>query len=142
MFSSILMVCTGNICRSPMAEGLARARFPNARVQSAGLAALVGHSADPLAVELLKERGLDISAHKARQLSSQMVREFELILVMESWQVREIDRLAPHARGKVFRLGHWRDFEVPDPYKQPRDAFQRSLDGILRGLEDLEKVMR
>lgn len=141
MFRSILMVCTGNICRSPMAEVLGAAAFPAVRVESAGLGALVGHAADPLAVELVKERGLDLSGHRARQLSSQMIREFELILVMESWQVRDIEKQAPHARGKVFRLGHWRQFDIPDPYRQPRDAFERSLDGILRGLDDLKKLL-
>lgn len=124
-----------------MAEFVGRAAFPKVRVESAGLAALVGRPADPLAVELMAERGIDASGHRARQLSPEMIREFELLLVMEGWQVREIERLAPHARGKVFRLGHWRDFDIPDPYKQPKDAFQRSLDGIDRGIEDLKKVM-
>lgn len=138
------MVCTGNICRSPMAEALARAQLasiPNFRCESAGLGALIGHPADPLAVTLLGERGIDLSAHTARQLNPIMVREFELILVMESWQVKETEKLSPLARGKVWRLGHWRDFDIPDPYRRPREAFERSLEGIERGLEDLKKMI-
>src|SRR4051794_5185298 len=120
------MVCTGNICRSPMAEAVARVRLtamPSVRIESAGLGALIGHPADPLAVELMKERGIDLSGHVARQISTIMVREFELILVMESWQVKETEKLSPLARGKVWRLGHWRDFDIPDPYRRPREAF-------------------
>lgn len=138
------MVCTGNICRSPMAEALARAQLgaiPNFRCESAGLGALIGHPADPMAVELLKERGIDLSTHVARQISTQMIREFELVLVMESWQVKETEKLSPLARGKVWRLGHWRDFDIPDPYKRPREAFERSLEGIERGLQDLKKMI-
>lgn len=128
-----------------MAEALARAeltgKVPNFRCESAGLGALVGHPADPLAIELLKERGIDLSTHAARQLTTMMVRDFELILVMEGWQVKETEKLSPLARGKVWRLGHWRDFDIPDPYKRPREAFERTLDGIERGLADLKKMI-
>src|SRR6266542_2985353 len=80
MFENVLIVCVGNICRSPMAEGLLRARFVGhrrARIESAGLAALEGRPADPIAVELLAERGIDISAHRARQLTPELLAAFE-----------------------------------------------------------------
>lgn len=140
------MVCLGNICRSPMAEVLARAKFteqvPDFRVESAGLAALVGKPADPLAQHLMQERGLDLSRHVARQLTKDLLRDFELVLVMEAWHVKEVERLSPVSRGKIFRLGHWRDFDIVDPYQQPQDAFERTAAGIERGLEDLRKVLR
>jgi protein-tyrosine phosphatase len=141
VFQSILMVCVGNICRSPMAEALARKLLPSVHVESAGLGALVGKPADPLAQELLRERGLDLSAHRARQLTPDMLRAFELILVMEAWQVREVERQVPGARGRVFRIGHWGGFEVGDPYRQPRAAFERALADIERGLSDLLRVL-
>ena len=142
MFGSVLIVCVGNICRSPMGEGLARQMFPGARVASAGLSALVGRPADPIAVEIVRERGIDISAHRAQPLTETLVRDFELVLTMESWQTDDVERLAPASRGRVFRLGHWTDFEIRDPYAQPRDAFERAFEGIERGLIDMKAALK
>lgn len=69
MIKTVLVVCVGNICRSPMAEGLLKRALPEANVASAGLGALVGQPADPYAVALMSGLGLDISGHRARQLS-------------------------------------------------------------------------
>lgn len=125
-----------------MAEALVRQMLPAARVSSAGLGALVGRPAEPFAQELLRERGIDIAAHRARQLTAELVRDSELILVMESWQVREVERVSGAARGRTFRLGHWGDFEIPDPFEQPREAFERSLREIERGLADLKTALK
>lgn len=125
-----------------MAEGLARALLPGTRVESAGLGALVGEGAAPFAREIMQERGIDLSAHRARQLTDAIVREFELVLVMESWQVREVERISPAARGRVFRLGHWGDFEIADPYERPREAFERTLVEIEKGLADLRGALK
>lgn len=145
MFDRILMVCVGNVCRSPMAEALCRHRFaervPGLVVESAGLAALVGQEADPTAQELLRERGLDLSGHRARQLTPQLVRDFPLVLVMEGWQVREVERLERSARGRVFRLGRAGDFDVPDPYRQSRVMFDQALALIEQGLDGLEPLL-
>lgn len=140
MFHSILMVCVGNICRSPMAEGLMRREIERAgsgmHVASAGVGALVGEPADPMARELMAEQGIDIEAHRARQLGADMVRDHDLILVMEEWQRRKVESTFPMARGRVMCLGHWRDLQVPDPYRQPRSAFEHSMEQIQQGLED------
>lgn len=145
MFQSILIVCVGNICRSPLAEGLLRDRLEKAgkqvRVESAGLGALVGKPADPLSVELAAELGVDLTAHRARQLTPELLREFELVLVMEAWQVKDVERLSPTTRGRVYRLGHWGDFDIPDPYRKPRGAFERALARIQEGVEGLAKLM-
>ena len=144
MFSTILTVCTGNICRSPMAEAVLadrlRRRGVAAVVQSAGIAALVGHPADAIAVALMAERGLDISGHRARQLTPGLIRSFELILVMEKGQQRAVEAILPSARGRVQCLGHWGGFDVEDPYRHGRPAFERSLVLIERGLGDLERA--
>lgn len=142
MFSSVLVVCVGNICRSPMAEGIARGVFPKARVSSAGLGALVGRPAEPFSVELMRERGIDISAHRARQITPEMIRDAELILAMEAWQVREIEQVSGAARGRTFRLGHWGDFDIADCYQEPREAFEHALVEIERGLGDLRKALK
>ncbi len=145
MFERISFVCAGNICRSPMAEALLSARLakvPGIRVNSAGLSALVGHPADPTAVALLRERGIDLSRHRARQLTSHIVLESELVLVMERAHRRHVEAMFPAARGRVHLLGRTRDFEVPDPYRGSRAAFEEALWLIERGLDDLERVLR
>lgn len=116
-----------------------RAVVAGARVTSAGLAALVGQPAEPLAQEVLGERGIDLSAHRARQLTAEAVRGADLILVMETWQQKEIEAAHPTARGKVHGLGRWQGFEVPDPYRQGREAFEVALRLIERGVADWGK---
>jgi len=128
-----------------MAEALLtrrlEARGVDALVASAGLAALVGYSADHLAQTLLLERGLDISEHRARQLTPQLAMAFELILVMEEAQQRHLERAQPSTRGRVHRLGRVSGFDVPDPYRGGRAAFERSLGFIERGLDEIEGVL-
>jgi protein-tyrosine phosphatase len=144
MIERVLVVCVGNICRSPMAEGLLRARLaghPGLSVGSAGLAALVGAPADPTAQELLRARGIDLAGHRARQLTPEMVAAHDLVLVMEKEHEWEVLDLVPEARGKVHRLGKFGGFDVPDPYRRPRAAFEEALALIERGLADFEKVL-
>lgn len=134
MFSNILIVCVGNICRSPMGEFLFRQKLEkydmDISVSSAGLGALVGHSADDLAIEVMKENGVDISSHRARQLSDGLVRQNELILVMEYWQQKEIEGIYPYTRGRVHLLGKWSSQEVEDPYQKPKEAFVEAFKEI------------
>lgn len=131
MFDRILILCVGNICRSPMAEALTRAalvgRAHPPLVHSAGVAALPGAPADPLAQSLLAARGLDLSVHRARALEPRMVRDADLILVMEEAQRRFLLGKAPAAAGKTWLLGHWTDTEIADPYMQPRAAYEQTL---------------
>src|ERR671918_1569877 len=142
MFNRILIVCVGNVCRSPMAEGLLRARIgsrPGVTVESAGLAALVGNGAEREAIELLAERGVDLSGHRARQLNSGLVRAFDLVLVMEAGHQRAVESMVPEARGRVHRIGRWGEFDVADPYRKGRAAFEKALALIERGVGDFER---
>jgi protein-tyrosine phosphatase len=138
MFNRILVVCVGNICRSPMGEHLLKrcAADTPVTVASAGLGALVGHGADPLAVEVMREHGVDIDAHCARQLTAGLVKDFELILVMEQWQQKEIERIYPYARGRVHLLGKWGDVEIADPYKRPKEHFVEAFEKIDKACEE------
>ena len=129
-----------------MAEALLRARFAGragARVESAGVAALVGRPAEPEAQRLLSARGLDLSGHRARQVTPELVSGFDLVLVMEEGHRRAVEAIAPAARGRVQRLGRFGGFDVPDPYRAGPAAFEEALALIERGLEDFDqKVWR
>ena len=139
MIRHILVVCVGNICRSPMAEALLRDALREQQdiiVESAGLGALVDHPASEHAVTLMRDRGLDISRHRARQITPEMVHAADLVLVMEAGHRRAIDMNEPSARGKIYRLGEWQDRDIKDPYRQPREAFEAALADIDEGVAE------
>jgi len=126
LFKKILVVCVGNICRSPTAELLLRNALATSpiTVASAGLAARVGEGMEPAARELLEDRGHSAQAFRARQLTPDIVNESDLILVMEKEHVKQVLKIASHARGKVFLLGKWQsEREIQDPYRQGKAAF-------------------
>lgn len=131
---AILILCEGNHCRTPIAEGLLRAALgPSIRVASAGLKALVGFPPDPEAERLMKAAGHDISAHRGRQFTPAMAQDADLILVMDALQKEWCTHLAPSARGRIFLLGHWlaappRD--IPDPFLQGPQAFRQAFEDI------------
>jgi protein-tyrosine phosphatase len=134
MIESILVVCEGNVCRSPMAQALLARRLPGVSVMSAGWAALVGHGAHPMAVELMAEREIDIGQHIAAALNLQHMRSAQLVLVMTQTQRRRIETSYPFAKGKVFRIGEYEGIDVMDPYRQGRAAFEMALEQIELGL--------
>ena len=108
-------------------------------VESAGLGALVGHPASDFAVELMRERGVDITSHRARQLHPDMVSAADLILVMELGHKKAIDEMDQSARGKVHRLGEWQDREISDPYRQAKAVYAETLTDIDDGVADWVK---
>ncbi|SNY64078.1 low molecular weight protein-tyrosine-phosphatase Wzb [Enterobacter sp. CC120223-11] len=125
MFNKILVVCVGNICRSPTAERLLKHHLPSLDVESAGLGALVGKGADESAASVAAAHQISLDGHCARQLSSKMCREYDLILTMEKSHIARLCELAPEMRGKVMLFGHWdNEREIPDPYRKSRDAFE------------------
>lgn len=132
-FSSILILCEGNHCRSPIAEGLFKAALgPGVKVESAGLRALEGHAVHPEAQSLMAGLGLDLSAFRGRQLTPAMALGAELILVMDEAQKDGCELLVPSTRGRVFLLGHWLvpPRAIQDPYTLGPGAFRQALADI------------
>ncbi|NPT40339.1 low molecular weight phosphotyrosine protein phosphatase [Paraburkholderia sp. 1N] len=134
MIDSILVVCEGNVCRSPMAQGLLAKQLPEVRVKSAGWAALVGRGPDPMAIELMAERGIDIGGHVAVDLNLQQMRSAQLVLAMTQEQRRRIETSYPFAKGKVYRIGEYERTDIADPYRKGRAAFEMALAQIELGL--------
>ncbi|CDK72476.1 colanic acid production protein-tyrosine-phosphatase [Escherichia coli] len=124
MFNNILVVCVGNICRSPTAERLLQRYHPELKVESAGLGALVGKGADPTAISVAAEHQLSLEGHCARQISRRLCRNYDLILTMEKRHIERLCEMAPEMRGKVMLFGHWdNECEIPDPYRKSRETF-------------------
>ncbi len=122
----ILMVCLGNICRSPLAEGIlkhkAREQGLDWTVDSAGTSAWhLGEPPDPRSVAVAQENGIDITDQRARQIRKADLEEFDLILAMDESNYRDILRLAPAAHSsKVKMIRNFvepgANLGVPDPY--------------------------
>lgn len=124
-FSSVLVVCVGNICRSPLGERLLASELArqgrNISVGSAGIGALVGHGADETAASVAAENGIVLEGHVARQFSRELGAAHSLILVMEPGHRREIIATAPDLSGRVMLFDHWTGGKgIADPYRRSR----------------------
>lgn len=131
---SVLFVCTGNLCRSPMAEGVLKDRIKRRgmqgiRVSSAGTWGLEGEPAAKHAIDVCSGRGIDLSGHVAKRLDAQMIEENDLILAMEMEHVQGVLDLVPDALDKTRLLGHYGagerriDLEIRDPYGRPKKFY-------------------
>jgi len=139
MFSNIIVVCTGNICRSPIAEALLRKQLAGRDIQicSAGTGALVGYAADPFAQLVSREQGYDISAHRAQQASPALLSAMDLILTLDQTHTDWVRMRFPHLLGRTHKLGRWRNnMDIADPYRRPREAFEEAFQNISACTED------
>ncbi|NDJ80996.1 low molecular weight phosphotyrosine protein phosphatase [Vibrio campbellii] len=131
MFSNILVVCVGNICRSPTGERLLQSLLPNKKVASAGIAVekshLTGKPADDMASTVALEHDISLEGHSAQQLTPELCAKYDLILVMEKGHQEALTKIAPEARGKTMLFGQWIDGKnIPDPHRQSREAFDHA----------------
>lgn len=125
MFQNILVVCMGNICRSPTAERILQKKLPNHRISSAGINALAGKDADFQAIKTALKHGVIVAGHTARQLTPRMCDEADLILVMEPAHIDMVADIQPSARSKAFLLAQWLPKKnIPDPFKQSSEMFE------------------
>jgi protein-tyrosine phosphatase len=139
MFNKIIVICTGNICRSPMGEALLRERLKGEgrSVISAGIGALSGYPADPLACEIMQEKGIDISTHRAQQATLPLLSAADLLLVMDSTHMDWLAGKHPQLRGRIHKMLKWqKNADVADPYRLPRSAFEKAYADIEQGVED------
>ena len=145
MFRKILVVCTGNICRSPLGEVLLQQRLRSRRgveVRSAGTGAMVGWPADPLSIEVARAHGLDLSAHRAQQADPLLLSSSDLILTLDQSHSAWLHRRVPELRGRVHKLLKWQENrDIADPYGEPLAAFELAWEEIESGVEDwLKKI--
>lgn len=139
---NVLMVCMGNICRSPMAEGILRREIAKAGLQeqvmidSAGTHSYhIGEPPDPRAQNAINLRGVNISGLRGRQVADADFDKFDYILAMDKGNLGILSRNAPaHAHGKIRLLlsfsSKYPNQEVPDPYYGGARGFEENLDMI------------
>ncbi len=135
----ILVVCLGNICRSPLAEGILQSKLKDGFIiESAGTANWhVGKSPDERSVLIARKYGIDISKQRARQFHPDDFEKFDLIFVMDSQNYRDVLKLASNEvqRQKVKLI--LEDADVPDPYFGGDDGFENVFQLLDRAADNL-----
>ncbi len=148
----ITVVCTGNVCRSPMAERLLRHALQaepdplrSIQVRSAGVAAFPGDPASPNAIAALRKVGLDLSDHRSSPLTDQLVRVSDLILVMTGAHLDAIRRQWPDLAIPVHHFREWVPSgprEVPDPFGGSLDAYLDTRDSLAEAIPSILEYLR
>lgn len=154
---NILMVCTGNICRSPMAEVMLRDKLSGGmgnivNVSSAGINAMNNNRATQRAIETMDALGIDLTEHKARFLTLDLLKDSDLVLVMERVHLRLIHNLYRSEKEKTFMLSSFcqdkkKNFDIPDPYGESIRVYKKSaaliekcLGGVIEHINDQNLV--
>ena len=161
---TILFVCTGNTCRSVMSEALfkhilknKKDEFKDIEIMSAGICAWEGDKASPGAVEVLKEKGIDVMEHSSRPLVPELIDKADLVLTMTLNHKRAVLYMCPEAKKKVYTLKEYVlnddskelqlnkqdispkgvDYDIKDPYGQSVDIYRESAEEIEKHLQML-----
>jgi protein-tyrosine-phosphatase len=147
----ILFVCTGNVCRSPLAEGYFKTLLKEKNVlgieaASAGIAALVGAKPFECALEVAEVNSFDISEKRGEQLTPEVINEFDQIYCMESWQASVAMQMAPEESGKIALLGSCHPdgkslVQIPDPRDFTFPETLKTFEAIKESVEHLIKMV-
>ena len=140
MRKNILFVCTGNLCRSVIAEGLLKKKLADrkmnsATVSSAGTFALNGRPAADLAIEVAARRGVDLSGHSTRHVTRELLESADMVICAEADHIVEAGVVLADGGGKYrlmsdFGPAHLRGHDIEDPYGAPIDHFNSAYDRI------------
>ena len=151
MATRILMVCLGNICRSPLAEGILRSKLSSDfYIDSAGTGHWhVGNPPDARSVDIARKRGLDISNLRGRQFSKKDFTDFDYIYVMDSQNYRDVIEQASNENEKakvkliLDEIFPGENVDVPDPYYGLQDGFEKVFDMLETASETIaEKLLK
>lgn len=147
-----LFVCTGNICRSPTAEGVAAHRFAGAQLDwdadSAGMGSWhVGEGPDERSAEAAARRGYDLSGQRARQVEPADFHRFDHIIALDNGHLRQLRRMQPaDGRARLSLMLDWvagrAGDDVPDPYYGAGDGFEHVLDLVEAAVDGLVRELQ
>jgi protein-tyrosine-phosphatase len=149
---NILIVCTANICRSPMAQAMLQHEFARRgmhgwQVGSAGTWAMGGGSpAAEHGVTLMRARGLDTSTHRSREISADLLASADLVLTMEHGHKEALSAEFPTLAGRIYLLSEMSGFprDIPDPYGEPIEQYRETMreldDYIQRGFSRIVEL--
>jgi len=139
----VVFVCTGNTCRSPMAEGFFKQQWAGVEAASAGTTVFPGAGPAPEAVTAAASRGTDILSHRAQEISRALISRADLVIAMTRFHAEWVKRCFPESGEKVATLGELARqdafLDVPDPVGQSLQVYQQVADLIRQLLEDARK---